>query len=129
MATVLIVEDEALVARDLRDQVGRFGYEVAGVLSDGLSAVEHVRARAPTAILMDVGLRGGMDGVETCRQILAIAAIPVIFVTAHNDVITRARIQALRPTGWMTKPFHASQLRAALQRACGPARRRRQVPT
>jgi CheY-like chemotaxis protein len=124
---VLIVEDERLIGADLRRRLSRLGYAVVGTAASGEEAVEHAQRLQPDLVLMDVRLRGRMDGIEAAQHIRAQLEIPVIFMSAYTTVQTLEHIWRTMPAGYLSKPFFESQLRLALERALG-ARRRRHRP-
>ena len=116
---VLIVEDEAIIAQDLRLSLKRLGYSVSAVVNSGLAAIEHAKASPPDVVLMDLGLPGGMDGVQAAKHILEQTAVPLIFLTAHADQATLERINAVKPAGYVLKPYHQSELQTVLERVLG----------
>jgi DNA-binding NarL/FixJ family response regulator len=116
-ARILIVEDEPLIAQGLGRQVTALGYTVVGLAASGEEAVAHTAALQPDIVLMDIGLRGTMDGVDAARQIRARAAVPVIYLSASTDARTVARALQTAPAGYLVKPVPDHDLRAALARA------------
>lgn len=115
-ARVLIIEDEALVALDMAMILNSAGYQVMGTKPSGDSALAALQVAAadgilPDLVLMDIALRGALDGIETTRQIKSIyGSVPVAFVTGQADPITRARAEATHPAGYLLKPFTPEQL-------------------
>jgi CheY-like chemotaxis protein len=113
---VLIVEDEALVALDMAMILNSAGYQVMGTKPTGDSALVALNAAAadgifPDLVLMDIALRGVIDGIDTTKQIKSkYAGVPVAFVTGQADPITRARAEATGPAGYLLKPFTPEQL-------------------
>lgn len=113
---VLIVEDEALVALDMAMILNSAGYQVMGTKPTGDSALVALNAAAtdgifPDLVLMDIALRGVIDGIETTKQIKSkYPGVPVAFVTGQADPITRARAEATGPAGYLLKPFTPEQL-------------------
>ena len=116
-AKILIVEDEQITAADIEDTLGRLGYEVVGIASNGEQALDIARRRSPQIALMDIRLKGEMDGIETARRLRQQFDTPSIFLTAHTDDSTLARAQHTEPLGFIVKPFHESELQASLQMA------------
>ncbi|MBT4492616.1 MAG: EAL domain-containing protein [Gammaproteobacteria bacterium] len=110
MASVLVVEDEVLVARDIQARLSRMGYEVAGTAARGEDAVYMALDLLPDLILMDINLRGDMDGIEAATQINESKSIPIIFCTAYSndEVLERAKITS--PFGYVLKPFDNREL-------------------
>jgi len=116
-ASVLVVEDEALIADDLERTLKRLGYVVPAVVADGERAVEAAAAHAPSLVLMDIKLRGRVDGVEAARAIRERFESPVVFLTSYSDTATLSRASAARPYGYVLKPFAERDLRVAIELA------------
>lgn len=110
MAGILIVEDEYIVAMDIRNSLEKNGFQVVGQANRGESAIKKAGELQPDLILMDIGLKGEMDGIETAIQIRARFDLPVIFLTAFGNpsVIERARL--VEPFGYLYKPFEEREL-------------------
>ena len=106
-ARVLVVEDEALVARDLVHTLVDMGYQVTGCAASGEDAVRAAGRDTPDVVLMDIRLRGVMDGVEAARVMRDMFQLPVIFVTVHADDQTVARAFLVDPYFYVVKPFTA----------------------
>jgi CheY-like chemotaxis protein len=121
--SILIVEDEAVVALDLKMQLQDLGYAISGVVHSGAAALALLAQRQPTAILMDVRLHGAMDGIATTQAIHQHYNIPVIYLTAHSDADTVRRATASGAHGYLTKPFQIEQLRASIDAAVAAASR------
>jgi CheY-like chemotaxis protein len=116
-ARILIVEDESITALDVARQLRRLGYQVVALASNGPQAIRHAHALRPDVVLMDIRLQGAMDGIEAARRIQAAAPIPIIYMSAHADAATMARIQATAPAaGVVPKPIHLPTLHTTLQR-------------
>ncbi len=111
---VLIVEDERIVAADLRHRLEAMGYTVSGVAASGEEALRRTRREAPHVLLIDIGLEGNIDGIEAARTLRSTSTIPFIFVTAYSDELSIQRAQATSPTAYITKPFDDYDLRSAL---------------
>lgn len=114
---ILIVEDERVVARDIEGALSRLGYRVVGIASSGEEALRVARQESPGLVLMDIHLRGEMDGIETARQISQELAVPVIFLTAFSDGETVERATATEPFGYIVKPFREVDLRCQIELA------------
>ena len=112
---ILLVEDEGIVAQDLQESLLRLGYRVAGVASEGVQAVSMARQLAPDLIVMDVGLRGDVDGIQAAQMIQESSHIPVIFLTGHRDTATLQRAVTTGPLGYIVKPFQEVELRCAIE--------------
>jgi CheY-like chemotaxis protein len=118
-ARILIVDDERLIACDLRQQVQRLGHVVVGLAATGLEAVQHAVTDRPDVVLMDIGLRGQMDGIEAAGHIQAQVPIPVVYISAYLDDQTLRRAQMTEPAGYLQKPITEEALQQALARALG----------
>ena len=116
-ARVLVVEDDRVVARDLRQQLTRLGYEVIGTTARGEEAAGLARAGRADLVLCDIRLEGAMDGIDAAGEIRAACDIPVVFLTAYADDETLQRARITEPLGYLLKPFEDSQLRTAVEMA------------
>jgi diguanylate cyclase (GGDEF)-like protein len=113
--SILLVEDEGVIARDLEDTLTRLGYRVSGVASEGAEAIEMARELHPQLVVMDVSLRGEVDGIEAACAIQEEAPVPVIFLTGHTDTETLQRAVMTGPLGYLIKPFQEDDLRCAIE--------------
>ena len=113
--SILVVEDEGIVARDLQESLKRLGYQIAGVASEGAQAVSMVEQRNPALVVMDVSLRGDIDGIQAARLIQERSHVPVIFLTGHSDPATLQRAVSAGPLGYIVKPFQEVELRCAIE--------------
>lgn len=114
---ILIVEDEGLIARDIENMVKNADYEVCGVVSTGEEAIEKAKKTQPDLILMDIILRGNMDGVEAAERIRDHFNIPVIYLTAHTDENTLDRAKLTEPQGYTLKPVEQKELLTVIEMA------------
>ncbi len=114
-ASILVVEDEAVVAIDIRSHLERSGYRVAAVADSGEEACRLARELAPDLVLMDIRLRGAMDGVEAGSQISGELGLPVIYLTAYADRETLERAKATGPHGYILKPFNERDLHVTVE--------------
>src|SRR5687767_13620025 len=121
---ILIVEDERVISTDIRRRLSRMGHAVVGIAASGEEAIEDAQRLQPDLVLMDVRLRGHMDGIEAAQHIRAQFEIPVIFMSAYTTVQTLEHIWRTMPAGYLSKPFFEPQLRLALERALETRRRR-----
>lgn len=112
---ILIVEDEAIVREDLRDMLHSVGYEVVGALMSGAEAVARVEVLRPDLVLMDIRLRGDMDGIDAACRIRRVFPVPVVFLTAFADETTIQRAKTATPFGYLTKPLQERALRATIE--------------
>ena len=113
--SILLVEDEGIIARDLEDTLIRLGYRVSGIASEGTEAIEMARDLHPQLVVMDVSLRGEVDGIQAACAIQEEAPVPVIFLTGHTDTETLQRAVLTGPLGYLIKPFQEADLRSAIE--------------
>ena len=112
---ILIVEDERIIAEDLKKTLVKFGYEVCSVVSSGIAAVEKADELRPDMILMDILLESDMTGIEAAEQIRTIFNIPVIYLTAYADDATLKKAKITEPFAYLLKPFEEKELKAAIE--------------
>ena len=103
--SILIVEDEVVPADNLKEVLEQKGYAVIGICINGEEAVQKARETKPDLILMDIKLKGNMDGVEACERIHECLDVPVIYLTAYSDEKTLVRAEKTGPYGYIDKPF------------------------
>ena len=115
--SILVVEDERMVALDIERLVRGMGYEVIGISDSGEEAVEMARALRPGLVLMDIRLKGAMDGIEAAALIQKIHDTPVIYLTAYADDTTLERARLTGPFGYLIKPFEDRELRLTIEMA------------
>ena len=115
--TILIVEDESIVALDLQNRLQRLGYLAPAFVATGPDAIAKTVELQPDLILMDIKLRGEMDGIEAARQIREQFDIPVIYLTAFADETTLQRAKITGPFGYLLKPFEERELLATIRMA------------
>lgn len=116
-AAIFIVEDEAIVAEDIRETVKKLGYSVCGIARSGEVAIEKVRETRPDLVLMDIHLAGLMDGIEVARQIHSRFGIPVIYITAYADDELLERAKVTEPYGYILKPYDERELHSVIEMA------------
>ena len=114
-ARVLIVEDEVIIAREIRMILERLGYEVTSISNSGEQAVERADREQPDIILMDINLKGPMDGIEAAAIIRERLEIPVIYVTASAEDRKIERAKKTTPAGYILKPFSDQDLKVTLE--------------
>ncbi len=114
---ILVVEDEAIVARDLLQQLSELGYESVGHVTRGEEAVEQAGLLRPDLVLMDIQLGAGLDGVCAAQMIRDQFGLPVVFLTAFAADDTLARAKLTEPFGYILKPFSERELRTVLEMA------------
>lgn len=112
---VLIVEDEGIVALDIQQTLGELGYDAFAIAASAEHAFLEVTKRLPDVVLMDIRIRGALDGIATARRIRQFLDIPIIYVTAHADEATLERAKQTEPYGYLIKPVTADKLRSAIE--------------
>lgn len=112
---IIIVEDEPLIAEDMRGHLEEMGYEVVAVSDNALDAVSEIAAQTPDMVLLDINLGDGADGVMVAERINARHPVPFIFVTSHSDAATLERVKSVRPAGFIIKPFDENDLRTQIE--------------
>ena len=116
-ASILIVEDEHIIAIDIQNSLEDLGYTIVGHADRGEDAVKKAEKLRPDLILMDIGLKGEMDGIEAAEQIRARVKLPVIFLTAFANQSTLDRARQAEPYGYVLKPFEEHELVIAIDMA------------
>ena len=111
---VLIVEDEALIAMELEAFLHDFGLDVVGMAHTGAAAIALARRERPDLLMMDIVIKGPIDGIETARRIREELDVPVVFLTAYGDQATLERAKSTEPYGYVLKPYRPDSLRAAV---------------
>jgi two-component system NtrC family sensor kinase len=109
-AKILIVEDENIIALDLKARLIHLGYSICGIVVSGELAVQQAEALGPDVVLMDIVLKGTLDGVQTAEIIRTRLDIPIIFVSSFSDSETINRAKATNPFGYILKPFEEREL-------------------
>ncbi len=112
---ILVVEDEAITAKAIRTMLINMGYDVTAVAHTGESAIQKAAETSPDLILMDINLRGKMDGIQAAECILAQSDIPVIYLTAYSDPETLGRAKITSPLGYIVKPFEERSLNVTVE--------------
>ena len=115
--SILVVEDEAVVAEDLQHRLSELGYDVAGWAASGEDAVRLAEEVLPDLVLMDIRICGELDGIDAAHAIRERSDVPVIFVTAFADADTLARAKAVEPFGYIVKPFSDRDLETSIELA------------
>jgi CheY-like chemotaxis protein len=111
---IIIVEDERLVAQDIAQILKDVGYTVCAIASDGKTAIQKITEFSPDLVLLDIRIKGEIDGVEVGEHIRSFFAIPVIYLTAFSDTETLNRAQSTHPMGYVLKPFRREQLLSSI---------------
>ncbi|HWQ18587.1 MAG TPA: PAS domain S-box protein [Methanotrichaceae archaeon] len=116
-ARIMIVEDEAIVAMDLKEELLAIGYDVPIAVSSGEEAIEMAEKLRPDLILMDIVLEGDLDGVAAAEKITSRRDIPVIYLTAYADYLTLQRAKATGPFGYILKPYDKKTIQISIDMA------------
>jgi PAS domain S-box-containing protein len=114
-ARILVVEDQIIVARDIKNRLSALGYEPVDDVPEGELAIARARELRPDLVLMDICLRGEMDGIEAAALIRRNLKIPVIFLTAYAEQATLARAKSVEPYGFIIKPVEDSDLHTSIE--------------
>jgi hypothetical protein len=114
---ILIVEDETIVAFNIKNRLEGLGYSVIDIITSGEKALKKVTEMPPDLILMDIKLKGSIDGIETAHQIRKHFSIPVVYLTAYTDEETLNRAKVTEPFGYILKPFEARDLCTTIEMA------------
>ncbi len=112
---ILVVEDESIVAMDIKHRLESMGYIVPAITSSGEEAVKKAAETNPDLVLMDIVLKGEMDGIDAAQQIKDTLDIPVVYLTAYSDERTLKRAKITGPFGYIIKPFEDRELHSAIE--------------
>lgn len=115
--SILVVEDEAIVAKDIQNSLKKLGYNVPSVEKTGEEAIEAAGTYRPDLVLMDIMLKGLISGIEAADQIKRRYEIPVIFLTAYADESTLSKAKVTEPYGYIIKPFKEIDLHTSIEMA------------
>jgi len=113
--SILVVEDEPLIAEDIRGYLEESGFGVAGIAHSGAMALEMLSRTKPDALLLDINLGSGPDGIEIAEIIRLRYRLPFVFLTSHSDKSTLDRAKLSFPAGYLLKPFDGSDLMTSLE--------------
>ncbi|MFO7850750.1 MAG: PAS domain S-box protein [Spirochaetia bacterium] len=116
-ATILVVEDEQIVAFDIMDTLKTLGYSVLGPVDTGSEALKIVEKQSPDLVLLDVKIKGSMDGIETAEELREKYQVPFIFLSTFSDSATLSRAKKTEPLGFITKSSHKNDLHSTLEMA------------
>ncbi|GAB2595249.1 LytR/AlgR family response regulator transcription factor [Spirosoma areae] len=114
---LLVVEDDMIIAANIALQLSKLGYEVSGIVPRGEEAILHAETNRPDLILLDISLKGPLDGIDTAHAIHQRWNIPIIYVTANTDEATFARAKKTRPYAFISKPIRPIELQRAIELA------------
>lgn len=116
-SNILVVEDEAIVSKDIQNSLVKLGYSVVGAAATAERAIELVREQQPDLILMDIMLKGDLTGIDAAEVIRKEFSIPVIFLTAYADESTLEKAKVTEPYGYIIKPFKEIDLQTSIEMA------------
>jgi DNA-binding LytR/AlgR family response regulator len=114
---ILVVEDEAIVAKDIATCLKKIGYNVSATLNKGEKVLDFLKEHKPDLILMDIMLSGKMTGIDTSAEVKKKYDIPVVFLTAYADEKTISKAKVTEPYGYVIKPFKEIDLRTSIEMA------------
>ncbi|TNF23755.1 MAG: hybrid sensor histidine kinase/response regulator [Deltaproteobacteria bacterium] len=112
---VLIVEDERIVAKDLQQTLAELGYDAFAIASSAEEAVARASERLPDLVLMDIRIKGDLDGIETAELLRERFGTPAVYLTAHSDDATIARVKRTEPIGYLVKPIKTAELKSVIE--------------
>jgi len=112
---ILVVEDEMIIGAKISMLLTNLGYEVSGLLSRGEDVLPHVAVNNPDIILLDIHLKGSLDGIETAKLLSINGNIPIIYLTANSDEATFNRAKTTKPAAFISKPFKQLDLQRAIE--------------
>ncbi|MEM1325598.1 MAG: response regulator [Bacteroidota bacterium] len=112
---ILIIEDEMIIAAKISMHLEQLGYDVAGIIPRGEEAVLHCREHAPDILLLDINLKGNINGIETAQVLQKEMDIPIIYLTANADEATFNRAKQTRPYAFISKPYKKLDLQRAIE--------------
>ncbi|MBD2120047.1 response regulator [Trichocoleus sp. FACHB-262] len=124
---IMVVEDESIVAKDLQNRLKKFGYAVPVVAASGEEAILRASESHLDLVLMDIRLKGAIDGIEAARQIHHRFQLPIIYLTAYADDDTLARAKQTQPYGYILKPFKERELNTTIEITLARHRLERQL--
>ncbi len=122
---IVIVEDEGLIAADLQGRLEKAGYKVPAVAGTGGEALEVIREKSPDLILMDIRLKGNIDGIQVAEQVRREFDIPVVYLTAYEDRKTLERASKTQAFGYIKKPIASASLEGSIEMAISKHRHER----
>lgn len=115
--SIILVEDEIIVAADVKNRLENMGYSVLGIFDTGEEAIQKVGELKPNLVLMDIVLKGEMDGIDAALKIRELFNIPIIYLTAYSDEKTLERAKVSEPFGYVLKPFEDREIQSAIEMA------------
>jgi len=119
LVKILIVEDEMIIGANISLQLSELGYEVTGIVPRGEEALIHVEQNKPDIVLLDIQLKGELDGIETAKRMQLNNDIPIIYLTANSDEKNFIRAKETNPYAFISKPFKKLDLQRAIELTIG----------
>ena len=116
-AKILVVEDQNIVALNIKNKLKNIGYTVPGTAATGEEAIRKAELMNADIVLMDIKLKGDMDGIEAAREIKEKLGIPILYLTAYTDDETLERAKTTEPAGYISKPFREEDLHSNIEMA------------
>jgi DNA-binding LytR/AlgR family response regulator len=113
--SILIVEDESIVAKDIQQTLIRLGYHISGIASSGEKAIQLMQSENTDLVLMDIMLKGDMTGIDVAKVIQDKYDIPIIYLTAYADDVTISKAKYTEPYGYIIKPFKEIDVQTAIE--------------
>ncbi len=114
-AKILVVEDEKIVALDINNTLNKLGYDVPALVASGDEAIQAVKRTKPDLVLMDIVLKGDIDGIEAAEVIRHRYGTPLVFLTAYADEEILRRVKHIEPFGYILKPFQEKELYSTIE--------------
>jgi len=114
---IMIVEDEAITQRYLKNILEQYNMNSIDCVDNAKDALVQLKTKTYEMILMDINIKGAVDGIQLAREILSKCTLPIVFITAHNDTETFEEVLELSPYGFISKPFSAKDVEVAVQLA------------
>ncbi len=111
----LIIEDEILIAEELKERLSRLGFAVIGAVDTAEEGIAIATREQPDIVLLDIRLRGEKDGIEAAREIREQIDLPIVYVTAYSDQRTVERVKNTEHDGFILKPFHRRDLQSTIE--------------
>ncbi len=121
-AKVLIVEDESIIALEIKNALEKLGHSITNIVDTGVKAIEKAKLNQPDIILMDIRLKGDMNGIKTAEEIRSNLDIPIVFLTAHAEESILERAKMIMPFGYLLKPVHEQDLNITIKIALHTAK-------
>jgi PAS domain S-box-containing protein len=126
-ASIAVIEDEGIVALEIRTHLEASGYDIAFVAVSGEEALQKISQSEPDLVVLDIRLRGELSGIDVARRVHATHGVPVIYLTAHSDPDTLEKARETEPCGYLVKPFDGRALEAAIEICLYKSERSRQA--